>query len=88
MPNMCSPTDCKSSNIFHFYIGTLLLEIILTILSAFNDWLVKKDPEFRDFLHWKTDENDFRNYVPEYLKKFAKPLTDDEKDKKLLKIYD
>ena len=50
--------------------------------------MLKNDPIYRDMLSWETNEFDLRNYVPEFLKEFAKPLTEFEKSKNLTKIFD
>ena len=50
--------------------------------------MLKNDPIYRDLLNWETNEFDLRNYVPEFLKEFAKPLTEIEKEKNLTKIFD
>ena len=54
---------------------------------GFGDWIAKKDKDFREFLTWETDENDFRNYVPDYLKDFTQPLTQDEEIREVLRIF-
>ena len=80
MPNLCSKTDGKTL-FFHFFFPKFFD-------LAFSDWMLKNDPIYRDLLNWETNEFDLRNYVPEFLKEFAKPLTEFEKSKNLTKIFD
>lgn len=47
--------------------------------EGFSELMEKKEPEFRTFLNYKTNEYDIRNFIPEYLREFAKPLTTTER---------
>ena len=46
----------------------------ITLSIDFAEWILKKDVDFRAFLDWKTNEYDYRNYVPAYLDNFKQPL--------------
>ena len=49
------------------------------MLSGWIDWIYKKEGEFRSFLNLPTNKYDVRNYIPGYLKEFARPYSDLEK---------